>query len=75
MWKVYKWDGRYIQGELISKHSSEAAALKKAKKEIGYIKAEKSQHDNETVIWLDGENGRPLGVIVKAKAKRRKKKS
>jgi hypothetical protein len=28
MWKVYKWNGRIIQGDLVSKHSSEAAALK-----------------------------------------------
>ena len=32
-WKVWKWDGHYIQGELISSHTTEAAALKKAKKE------------------------------------------
>ena len=41
-WKVWKWDGRYIQGELISSHTTEAAALKKAKKEIKYLKAVKS---------------------------------
>ena len=35
MWKVYKYDGNYIQGELISKHTSENAALKAAKKSIG----------------------------------------
>ena len=34
MWKVYKWDGHHIRGELISSHTTEAAALKKAKKEF-----------------------------------------
>ena len=31
-WKVYKYDGHYIQGELISKHTTESAAMKSAKK-------------------------------------------
>ena len=66
-WKVWKWDGRYIQGELISSHTTEAAALKKAKKEIKYLKAVKSEIDrkDEIVIWLDGEDGKPLGVLTK----------
>ena len=76
MWKVYKWDGQYIMGELISKHSTEAAALKAAKKKINYARIDRSispsiKARNEIVIWLDGENGVPLGVIVK---KVRKKK-
>ena len=36
MWKVYKWNGIYIQGDLISQHKTESAALKKAKKEINF---------------------------------------
>ena len=28
MWKVYKYNSRFIQGELISKHSSESAAVR-----------------------------------------------
>ena len=40
MWKIYKWDGRYIMGDLVSKHSSEDAALKKAAKEINFTFAE-----------------------------------
>ena len=73
-WKVWKWDGRYIQGELISSHTTEAAALKKAKKEIKYLKAVKSEidRDNEIVIWLDGEGGEPLGVITKKVNKKSK---
>ena len=78
MWKIYKWDGHYIQGELISSHSSEAAALKAAKKKIPYIKAVKSTSADikarkEIVIWLDGDGGTPLGVIIKKVRKNRKK--
>ena len=71
-WKVWKWDGHYIQGELLSSHSSESAALKKAKKEIKYLNAVKEEKKNEIVIWLDGENGQPLGVITKKKRKKKK---
>jgi hypothetical protein len=67
MWKLYKWDGRYIQGELISQHKSQATALKKAKKAIGHLKEVEERRKDETLIWLDGENGTPLGVIVNKK--------
>ena len=70
-WKVWKWDGRYIQGELLSSHTSEAAALKKAKKEIKYLNAVKEESKNEITIWLDGETGTPLGVITKKKRKKK----
>ncbi len=74
MYKLWKWDGHYIQGELISSHTTEAAALKKAKKEIKYLKAVKSEigGKEEIVIWLDGENGKPLGVITKKVNKKTK---
>jgi len=65
MWKVYKWNGHYIQGDLISEHRSEDAALKRAKKEIDFLFAEKVDRENETLIWLDGEAHEPRGVIVK----------
>ena len=66
-WKLWKYNGMYIQGELISQHRSEAAALKRAKKEIKFLKSVKEQRDNETIIWLDGEDGTPLGIITKKK--------
>ena len=44
MWKIYKWNGHYIQGDFVSKHSSEDAALKKAAKEIKFTFAEKSKN-------------------------------
>ena len=76
MWKVYKWNGKYIQGDFISQHSTEKVALAKAKKKINYSRATKSKLPTykvrgETVIWLDKEDGTPIGVIVK---KVRKKK-
>ena len=53
MWKLYKWNGHYIMGDLVSKHSSEDAAIKKATKEIGFTFAEKVKRGKETLIWLD----------------------
>ncbi len=52
-------------GDLISKHSSEAAAIKAAKKKINFDRTEKVKKGNETFIWLDAANSEPLGVIVK----------
>ncbi len=73
MWKVYKYDGHYIQGELVSKHRSQSAALKKAKEVIGHITEVEEVRTDEHLIWLDGEGGTPMGVIVQ-KAKSRPKK-
>jgi hypothetical protein len=65
MWKLYKWNGHYIQGDLVSKHSSEDAAVKRASKELNFTFAEKSKIGKETLIWLDDDNYTPVGVIVK----------
>ena len=64
MYKVYKYNGHYIQGELISKHTTESAAMKSAKKNIFYKKAVKSKILKPKVIWLDGEDNTPVGVIT-----------
>tara|TARA_R100000664_G_scaffold13329_1_gene21351 strand:- start:57 stop:257 length:201 start_codon:yes stop_codon:yes gene_type:complete len=64
MFKVYKYNGHYIQGELISKHTTESAAMKSAKKNIFFKKAIKSKLLKPKVIWLDGENNTPVGVIT-----------
>ena len=53
MWKVYKEHNGYIQGELVSKHSSESAALKAATKSIKFSFSEKQKKDKEITIWLD----------------------
>lgn len=65
MWRVYKYNGHYIQGDLVSKHTSEDAAIKKATKEIGFVFAEKVKRGKETLIWLDDKEHTPVGVIVK----------
>jgi len=65
MWKIYKYDGHYIKGDFISQHSTESAALKKAKKELSFTYSEKTKKDKETLIWLDDVNHTPMGVIVK----------
>ena len=65
MWKIYKWNGHYIQGDFVSKHRSEDAAIKKAKKEINFIFAEKVKNGKETLIWLDDSSHTPVGVIIK----------
>tara|TARA_R100000664_G_scaffold34011_1_gene53382 strand:+ start:1045 stop:1254 length:210 start_codon:yes stop_codon:yes gene_type:complete len=65
MWKIYKYNGRYIQGDFISKHSTESAALKKAKKEINFKFSEKQKVNKEIRIWLDDKEHTPMGVIIK----------
>ena len=65
MWKRYKYNGHYIQGDLLSKHSSEDAALKQAAKRIGFTFVEKVKRGKETIIWLDDEFHNPLGLITK----------
>jgi hypothetical protein len=64
VFKLYKYDGHYIQGELISKHSTESAALKAAKKKLNYHTATASKNIKPKVIWLDDENYNPIGVII-----------
>tara|TARA_R110000824_G_scaffold80365_2_gene202077 strand:+ start:289 stop:495 length:207 start_codon:yes stop_codon:yes gene_type:complete len=64
MWKVYKAD-YYIQDILISKHKTEAAARKKAKKEIEFSYTVKEKSKKEIVIWLEDKSRMPVGIIVK----------
>ena len=51
-------------GELVGSHRTEDAATKRAKKEIDFKFSEKEKQKNEILIWLDGENHMPVGVIV-----------
>jgi len=64
LWKLYKWNGNYIMGDLISSHSSEAAALKRAEKEIDFKYSEREKRKKEIIIWLDDNNYTPVGIIV-----------
>ena len=65
MWKVYKWNGEYIMGDLVSKHSSESAAIKAAKKKINFHHTQKQKQGKQTFIWLDSKTFEPMGVITK----------
>ena len=38
--------------------------MKRAKKEIDFKFSEREKKKNEILIWLDGENHMPMGVIV-----------
>ena len=69
MYKIYKYDGHYIQGEFISQHKTEFAALKKAEKVIGYKRKAKMKRHNTLLIWLDAKDGTPMGVIIKKHSK------
>tara|TARA_R100000700_G_scaffold6233_1_gene9889 strand:- start:92 stop:304 length:213 start_codon:yes stop_codon:yes gene_type:complete len=68
MWKVYKAN-HYIQGELISKHKTEAAARKKANEEIKFSYTVKEESKKEIVIWLENKDRTAVGIIVKSKKK------
>ena len=61
---LYKWNGRFIQGDLISQHKTQALALKRAKKEIQFKFSVKEKSKKETLIWLDDENNSPVGLIT-----------
>ena len=64
MWKVYKYNGQYIMGELIGSHRSESAAMKKAENKIKFKFTEREKKKNEILIWLDDKNHMPVGVII-----------
>ena len=71
MWKVWRESNYYIQGELISKHSSETAALKKAAAMIEFKHKVKEEDTDEVVIWLEVEDNIPIGIITKQKGTNR----
>ncbi len=64
MWKVYKYNGHYIQGDLISKHKTKSAAMKKASKEIDFTYAVEDFRKNEKIIWLDAYDHTPVGIVI-----------
>ena len=75
MWKLWREHNKYIQGELVSKHSSEAAALKKAAIELEYKFKVKEEDTDEYVIWLEDEDRSPIGIITKKKGAKRIRQS
>ena len=64
MWKLYKHNGHYIEGELVSQHKTEDAAIKRAKKEIDFKYSEREKKKYEILIWLDDDNHMPAGIII-----------
>ena len=63
MWKLYKYNGSYIMGDLISSHKTESAA----KKELTFKHTEKEKKSTGLYIWLDDQNHAPVGVIFQKK--------
>tara|TARA_R110002074_G_scaffold114717_1_gene245251 strand:+ start:181 stop:399 length:219 start_codon:yes stop_codon:yes gene_type:complete len=70
MWKLFKEDNGYIQGRLISQHTTEKAALKKAEKEINFSYKSKVKRNGETLIWLENRHHIPVGIIVRKENKK-----
>ncbi len=71
MWQFWKWNGRYIQGDLVSKHKTKTAALSRAKKEFdSEILFTEEKRKNEEIIWIDNLDHTPVGIIIKKGAKR-----
>ena len=71
MWKWWREHNGDIQGELISKHASDKAALKKAKTVIEYKYQVREEDTNEIVIWLEDENKSTIGIITHKKGTKR----
>lgn len=70
MFKVYVWDGRYIQGKEVGEADTESEAWKIAKAALaeaefeGPFKKERERRKSELVIWLDDKHGNPVGIII-----------
>ena len=67
MWQFWTWNGRYIQGDLISSHRKKGLAIDRANKEFngGIIFTEEASKREER-IWIDEkETKNPVGIIVK----------
>jgi len=66
MWQFWEGNNKYIQGKLVSEHSSKNAAISKAKKKLGKeIKLTEDNRKNEKIIWIDSPTNIPLGIIRK----------
>ena len=71
MWKLWREHNGYIQGELLSKHASDKAALKKAKTVIEYEYTVRDEDEDGDIIWLENENKMPIGIITHKKGAKR----
>ena len=76
MWQFWEWDGKYIQGKLVSEHSSKTTIISKAKKRLGKdIKLIEDNRKDEKIIWIDSPNNIPIGIIKKLKGAKRLRQS
>ena len=64
MWEVWEWDGQCIQGKLHKAYKSKQSAIKYARKTIEY---DKETPDSRNELFLEKEDGTPVGIIVKRK--------
>jgi len=76
MWEFWEENDKYIQGNLVSEHSSKAAAISRAKKKLGKeIKLTEDNRKNEKIIWIDSPTNIPLGIIRKLMGAKRIRQS
>jgi len=76
MWQFWEWNGKYIQGKLVSEHSSKTTIISKAKKRLGKdIKLIEDNRKDEKIIWIDSANNIPIGIIKKLKGAKRIRQS
>jgi len=76
MWQFWEENDKYIQGNLVSEHSSKAAAISRAKKKLGKeIKLTEDNRKNEKIIWIDSPTNIPLGIIRKLMGAKRLRQS
>jgi len=50
MWKLYKYNGRYIMGDLISSHKTESAAMKKKLRKNSHLNIPKKKRNQPDFI-------------------------
>jgi len=67
MWQFWTWNGRYIQGNLISTHRKKELAIRRAEKEFdGGITFTEEVSKREQRIWIDESDSKnPVGIIVR----------
>jgi hypothetical protein len=69
-WSVWRWNGHYIMGELLKEYKTKKSAIKYAEKNIKYSKMVPNNKDE---IFLEDEDGMPIGILIKRKEVSEKK--
>tara|TARA_E500000331_G_scaffold12874_1_gene11561 strand:+ start:6827 stop:7063 length:237 start_codon:yes stop_codon:yes gene_type:complete len=70
MWQFWRWNGKYIQGDLISTHQTKELAIDRANKDFnGGIDFTEEVKKRKKRIWIDDENTKnPVGIIVETRS-------